>query len=284
MPHFFDSAFVEMLDEKSALREFLEGHGLNNVPFRRVSQSSETAGWERFPCMVKPVDAQGQRGVFRVDRATDLADAVSRARALSRRHQAIVESYLSGVEVSCNVLVCGGEARIKVLSERLVHGPEALGVPKGHLIPAPSVSDVDQARALDLVDSVVAAMRQEAGVLYFQMIITSAGPRVIEIAPRLDGCHIWRLIKAAYGIDFLEKTIDCLTGRKVAPMTFPGAVDTVPMELMFLQSSPGERFDHKRFPVPDIAEYHEYRYMDGDLVRPVNGTLEVVGYYVGPRK
>ncbi|AKP00202.1 UDP-glucose 4-epimerase (plasmid) [Marinovum algicola DG 898] len=192
----------------------------------------------------------------------------------------------TGVEISCNVLVCGGEVKMKVLSERLVHGPHALGVPRGHLVPCDAVSEDNQRAALALVDGIIAALGSRDGVLYFQMIVTPEGPRVVEIAPRLDGCHMWRLIRAAEGADLIAMAMDCLTGEGT-PEQLPGGGEgdrQRPIaELMFQQMAPGQPFSAAAFPVPEDAIYHEYRYDAGQDVRPVNGTLEVVGYYVRNR-
>jgi phosphoribosylamine-glycine ligase len=286
LPHFYDSAFIDLLDDKAALRGFLTEHDLGPVPYRKLASAAEAAGWDTFPCMVKPTDAQGQRGVVRVDRAADLAPAIAAAVGFSRSSQAIVEGFLDGVEISCNVLVCGGEVKMKVLSERLVHGPHALGVPRGHLVPCDAVSEDNQRAALALVDGIIAALGSRDGVLYFQMIVTPEGPRVVEIAPRLDGCHMWRLIRAAEGADLIAMAMDCLTGEGT-PEQLPGGGEgdrQRPIaELMFQQMAPGQPFSAAAFPVPEDAIYHEYRYDAGQDVRPVNGTLEVVGYYVRNR-
>lgn len=283
LPHFFNSSFIELLDEKALLREFLESHNLNGVRYRRVAKTSDVEGWDDFPCVVKPVDAQGQRGINLIEDAHGLPDAVSHAIALSRTGQAIIESYLGGVEVSCNALLSGGEAKIKVLSQRLVHGVTALGVPRGHLIPVANLGAAEKEAALALVDSIVLAMGQSAGPLYFQMIATDKGPKVVEIAPRLDGCHMWRLIEAAYQVNIMEATIDCLIGKAIDAVELTPDSQVIPMELMFQQAPPGSRFDSSKFPAPLNASHHEYRYQDGDIVQPVNGVLEVVGYHVGPR-
>lgn len=289
LPHFHDSAFIGLLDDKAALRNFLTRHDLSPVPFRKVSHPDQAADWSLFPCMVKPTDAQGQRGVQRIDRASDLAGAVTIAAAASRSGQAIVEAFLDGIEVSVNVLVCGGQTRLKVLSQRLVHGPHAPGVPVGHLIPARDVPEPARAEALALVDRILAAMGMPDGPLYFQMIMTPQGPRVVKIAPRLDGCHMWRLIKAAHGVDLLELTVDCLLGQKSADhgsaehgsADLATADDGLPVwELMFQQMPPDTVFDPAAFPVPEGSVHHEHRYRNGEAVRAVNGYLDVVGYYV----
>ena len=286
LPHFYDSEFITLLDDKAALRSFLAEHDLGPVPFAKIASPDELSGWSQFPCMVKPTDAQGQRGVVRVDRAEDLDEAITQAAAFSRSKHAIVEGFLEGVEISCNVMVCAGEVRMKVLSERLVHGPHALGVPRGHLVPCVDVTQENQEAALKLVDGIIDALGTRDGVLYFQMIVTPEGPKVVEIAPRLDGCHMWRLIRAAEGVNLIEMAVACLTGA--------GPVDTVrnagegdraaPVkELMFQQMAPNAPFSDDAFPKPEDAIYHEYRYEPGEEVRAVNGTLEVIGYYVRAR-
>lgn len=147
-----------------------------------------------------------------------------------------------------------------------------------------NVSAADQAAALDLVDRIVAAFGMRDGVLYFQMFATHQGPRIVEIAPRLDGCHMWRLIRAQTGADKIAMAIDMLTGAgPVTPLAQAGtgAPYAKDMELMFQQTAPGAAFDPGAHPVPEGAVYHEYRYAPGEEIRPVNGLLEVVGYYVG---
>jgi phosphoribosylamine-glycine ligase len=283
LPHFYDTDFINLLDNKAALRGFLVEHDLGPVPFIQVGNAADAAGWTTYPCMVKPTDGQGQRGVVRIDDASGLDAAITQAIGFSHSGQAIVEGFLDGVEISCNVMVCGGEVRMKVLSERLVHGPHAVGVPSGHLVPPLNVSADNQAAAIDLVERIIAAFGTRDGVLYFQMIVTPEGPRVIEIAPRLDGCHMWRLVKAARGADKIAMAMDCLTGEApVATMTNNGeGVQTRGiMELMFQQVPPATAFDPADFPAPEDAIYHEYRYAKGETLRPINGILEVVGYYV----
>ena len=49
-----------------------------------------------------------------------LAAAVADALPLSHSGTAIIEAFLDGVEVSCNVMLSGGVTRARVLSERLV--------------------------------------------------------------------------------------------------------------------------------------------------------------------
>lgn len=282
LPHFAGQNIIELLDNKAALRAFLERAGVESTPFIKTDCTSALADWTTFPCIVKPIDAQGQRGVQCIRASDDLASAFQYARSFSKSGEVIIEPKFEGVEVSCNVLVNDGELIVKILSERLVHGEVAFGVPKGHLIPVKNISAEERQQALAHVEKIVHALDLNNAVLYFQMILTREGPRVVEIAPRVDGCHIWRLIQHACGFDFMDQVLDVLEGLPVTKREFNEAAGGG-FELMFQQAQPGIEFKAERFPVPHDALFHEYRFPEGALVPPINGVLEVVGYYIRPQ-
>jgi biotin carboxylase len=279
LPHFFDSELVDTLVHKTRLRERLAKSGLSPVAFRAICGPDDARGWSTFPCIVKPASSWGQRGVTLVDREADLDTAVRAAIEYSRSRSAIIEEYLAGIEVSASVLVSRGRVVVNEISERLVHPSPLTGIPWGHLIPVVHASSSEIAAAASLAQDVTHELGVTDGLLYFQIKLTPNGPRIVEIAPRLDGCHIWRLVKTARGCDLLELMMRCLLGETLSP---PNAVDigSVGYELRFLQKPPGFPFDAGEFPVPKDALYSEYRYTNGDIVRPVNGRLEVVGYYL----
>lgn len=282
LPHYFDPALVALLDDKAALRAQLNANNLSVVPFVKARSMEDCAGWVSYPCMVKPADAQGQRGVAKVLSPEGFEAALANAISLSPSGTAIVEAWLEGVEISYNVLVVDGRVVVNEVSERLVHGDHLVGVPRGHLIPPVAVDVEVCAQGAALVEAVTAMLGVRDGTLYFQMKVTPDGPRIIEIAPRLDGCHIWRLMKLARDVDFLDLAVRRLEGEDVAAAA-AGVPAKGVYELMFQQAAPGSIFQASDFPKPDDALYHEYRYEDGETILPINGRLEVVGYYVRKR-
>lgn len=280
LPHFFDSDLIDIFNKKTRLRAFLNDRNLSPVPFAQVSSADEAADWAVFPCVVKPTDAQGQRGVTKVMAKAELAAAVEEAIAACREpRSAVIEAFLGGVEISCNVLVSDGKIVVSELSERLVHTGANFGIPIGHLIPIVHAEQAEIEAAARLVDDVTRALNVKNGTLYYQMKLTPDGPRIVEIAPRLDGCHMWRLIKAATDIDFLDLAVRRLVGEQI-PVQRPRRDAGAVYETQFQQMPPGSPFDPAKFPIPSDAIYHEYRYDPGQAVVPVNGRLEVVGYYV----
>jgi len=278
--HFFNSDLVDLFNNKSRMRNFLNSHNLGYVKYSTIKSDVEVEDWDLFPCIVKPVDSQGQRGVQLINSKDNLCHAVKIALKLSEKRNAIVEEFLDGIEISCNVLMQNGICLFDVLSERLVHGGELTGIPRGHLVPCVNVSLKNINNSLELVRKIVEALGIKNGCLYFQMKVTSKGIRVIEIAPRLDGCHMWRLIKHATGHNYLANTINTLIDKSSNIESRPAVKLGDFYELIFQQAPLNSSFYKSEHPTPVDSLYHEYRYLDGDRINPVNGKLEIVGYYV----
>lgn len=122
------------------------------------------------------------------------------------------------------------------------------------------------------------------GPVYFQIMVRETQPYLIEVTPRLDGCHMWRLIREACGVDLLDMTMNHL--RFSDPLR---GLDHVPGEirvskekgvhLEFFCQAPGERVDSTSFRKKE-AVYRSLYYHDGETVVPMNGYMEKCGYRI----
>lgn len=66
----------------------------------------------------------------------------------------------------------------------------------------------DQEKLISMAfDTSVKAMGIQDGVLHCELKLTSKGPRLIEVNPRMGGGPVWQLHKLAFGIDFVEETV-----------------------------------------------------------------------------
>ena len=52
------------------------------------------------------------------------------------------------------------------------------------------------------------------------------------------------------------------------------------MELVFWCQKPKTYMDRESLALPDDALYHFYYYETGELIRPVNGRFDKIGYYI----
>lgn len=191
-----------------------------------------------------------------------------------------LEEVLEGPEASVNLFVVNGEAIVNEISDRLVVLDYPGGIPRGHILPAQSASAEILEDTRKLAVQCVEALGIENGPVYFQMKLTPLGPRIIEIAPRLDGCHIWRLIREVRGIDLMEASFRLLSGETLGDLRGEEKPDLPRASLMFFLQSPGEVFSQSNHVAPRDALYTEYYLQEGQVVPTVNGHLEKVGYYI----
>lgn len=279
LPHLLGSDIIDLFHFKDRLRKFLNDNNINTVGFLKVTSMDELKGWDIFPCVVKPTDSQGQRGVKLIHKGADLLEAVAFALTQSGSKTAIVEEYLTGIEISTNIIVQHDKVFVNEFTERLVFGLQYFGLPKGHSIPVRSINQKIVEEAAEIAENMISKLKIQNAVLYIQMKVTENGPKIIEVAPRLDGCHIWRLLKVAKGYDLRKFAIDLLIGNDITEK-IDTAISTEKYTLAFHHLKTGDKFSLAKINMPKEYLYNEFRYSDGQEVQPINGNLEVVGYYI----
>ena len=272
--HFVPESVAAVCQDKGRLREALGPDFEWNVVHAVAASPVELARWDRFPCIIKPVDSQGQRGVHACHGHKELAARFAEAAAFSRAGRVIVEELIEGQEISVNVHIAGGAARFLQTSDRFVYEDQPGGLVREHRVPS-RVAGADEVGPM--VNETVRRLGISDGPVYFQAKIGERGLRLLEVTPRLDGCHLWRLIRYSTGLDLLEAAFRHLLDGAAPDLPPPSWVR--PGALRFLSERPGVRVDRGAFD-PGRPDFLQWYYSQGEEVRPVNGHFEKVGYLV----
>ena len=272
--HFVGPDVAAACQHKDRMRQALGPDFPGNVSFMAVPSADELADWDRFPCVLKPVDNQGQRGVFEASNREEMQRLFPGALAHSRRGAVIIEELVDGPEVSLNGYVVEGGLVFAQITDRLVFEEYPGGIVRGHRIPSTAAAGPQMIR--DTAQTAVERLGIAAGPVYFQMKLTGSEPRVIEVTPRLDGCHLWRLIREHCGVDLLDATFRQLVSG-AAPEFSPQP--TVALELRFLCVPPGEKLNRQQLK-PGTPRFLQWYYADGEEVRTINGRMEKAGYLI----
>lgn len=275
LPRFVSVETARTCNVKTEMRRALAGSA-GNVPSLLV-ESIDSVRWEgRWPVIVKPADAQGQRGVNRVDSDQGLRGAVAEAMPHSRSGRVIVEEFIEGPEVSINGYLVDGELIFLTVSDRETW-PDFVGLISSHVIPSAVSNEQIDLRIREMLTEATELLGISNGPVYAQVIIRDGVPFIIEITPRLDGCHMWKVIRHAQSVDLMNWTLRHLVfGEKpTRPITADGVR---PVRLDFHCQAPHTAYqDCAYVPPADTVESYAY-YSAGDTIRPVNGRFEKVGY------
>ncbi|NLY87522.1 MAG: hypothetical protein GX083_03120 [Clostridiales bacterium] len=134
-------------------------------------------------------------------------------------------------------------------------------------------------KSVDLAKRIANKIGIKDGPCYYQIKLRNCeDPIIIEVTPRLDGCHMWNLIKHYCGVDLLDATFrHLLDGDQVIKERF--SFPTEEYQLIFLNKEPNLRVDKSEFDV-EGSEYICYYYEEGDRVMKINGYIEKCGYLI----
>ena len=141
-----------------------------------------------FPVVVKPVDNMGGRGCCRVDRVSELEEAVRSAMTFSRSGRVIVEEYMEGPEFSVDAIIYRGKVTICGLADRHIFFPPYF-IEMGHTMPT-IVSSKDQQALLDIFIRGIQALGIDNGAAKGDIKMNAQGPMIGEIAARLSGGYM----------------------------------------------------------------------------------------------
>lgn len=171
----------------------------------------------RFPLIVKPTDRSGSRGVKKIEHFSDLKEAVERAQAESFTHQAIVEEYISGSEVSVESISWKGKHYILAITDK-VTTEEPYFVELEHHQPSQLSAEIQQRIKAETLKALT-ALNINYGASHAEFKITAAGEVfAIEVGARMGGDFIGsHLVKLSTGYDFVKGVVDISLGNFEEP-------------------------------------------------------------------
>ncbi len=278
LPHLVSSRTARICNSKPDLRAHLGPEFVGNLEYQTVQHWEEIRA-SRYPLVMKPSDSQGQRGVCRVESLEEARRSFDATRAFARDGRVILERFVDGPEVSVNTYSVDGEMVFAVISDRISWPDLPGGIIHEHLVPSVAASGIAGEAILDLVQRTLKALPIDNGPAYFQLKLQDDEPFLIEATPRLDGCHMWRLLKYYTSVDLLETTMRHLAGSPPDSEAMRQGSPRGALRLEFLCDEPGRPMQRQQFAVPDPLFLHWY-YQDGDRIRPMNGRFEKCGYHI----
>ena len=167
-----------------------------------------------FPCISKPTDNSGSRGVMLINSKEELVESIEYSSSQGRSGSVIVEEYLTGNEVSVEIMTLDGEISILQVTDKLTTGAPHF-VEMGHSQPS-ALPKASVEAIKDLASRAVRAVGIKNGPAHVEIMMTKNGPRMIELGARMGGdCITTHLVPLSTGIDMVEATINLACGEKV---------------------------------------------------------------------
>ena len=256
---------AETIANKFRLRTFLQEKNLSAIRFAKLETEADIpAALARvpLPAMVKPLLASGSRGIRKITSEADLRATLPQAVAQSYRYVgALLEEFMPGEAYGAEALIAGGKIALLTLSRKFVN---EWFVTTGHLLPAVLPKETE-ALIITLLEKTVAALALSNGALDVDLVLSPAGPEIIEMGGRLGGNNLAELVSLHTGTDWVEQVIKLALAE---PLQLDKAVSRRPVAVHLAGSErPGKLKQIRRF--EDVfPNYSDSLVAQKDLVLP----------------
>lgn len=204
LPHNDPAAAVAARD-KFVMRRLLREGGVATPWFERFTTADDPAAVAArvpYPCVVKPLNLNGSRGVIRADSPAELIAAVGRLTRLiapdGPPRAYLVEAFIPGFEVALEGLLDDGQLRVLALFDK----PDPLDGPffEETIYVTPSrLPGATQAAIAATTAAAARALGLWVGPIHAELRVNEAGAWLVEVAGRSIGGLCSQVLR--FGID-----------------------------------------------------------------------------------
>ena len=205
--------YSQTTTNKYLMRRCFMENGVPSPKFTLVDASNSYNIREfEFPLIVKPTDRSGSKGVEKVLDPVQLDTAIKRAQDVSFKHEAIIEEFVTGKEISVESISYEGKHYLLQITDKVTTGAPYF-VELEHHQPS-SLPVAIQKQVKGIVLHALDALHIQYGASHSELKITENGEiKVIEIGARMGGDFIGSdLVRLSTGYDFLQGVIEVAMG------------------------------------------------------------------------
>ena len=267
-------------DKVEMMRAFVS-HGISSPWHYTVTAEERIEDYAdrlTFPCVFKPTDNSGSRGVSLVKNKDQIEPAFLHSKRYSQSGIIMIEEFMEGPEVSVEVLMMNGTENVLAVTDKLTTGAPHF-VEMGHSQQSQLAED-DVKRIKQLAGDALRAVGVVNGPGHVEIILTKGGPKMVELGARLGGDFITTdLVPLSTGVDMLAAAIQIACGEKmeVAPIYDKGSA------IRFIPASQGTIREINGIAqakaIEGIVKIEMLRNA-GDTVPLLQSSLDRIGYVI----
>jgi biotin carboxylase len=176
-----------------------------------------------LPVIFKPVAAASSEGVFKIVNAEEINSVYEKMNATADPKQSIVfrscpyefiaEEFMLGSEFSVEGVASHGEFFFAGVTEKWTTPEQFTEIQ--HCFPA-RISDHDRNTIISVVHDALSAIGWKHGGFHVEVMLTSSGPKIIEINGRLSGGYVCtHLVEIATGINIVRANCEAFLNLPV---------------------------------------------------------------------
>lgn len=288
IPFYIDSKTAVSVTNKRVMKQLFSKHNIPTVPYVFIGDDFKETDVSSisFPAVLKPLDSQGQRGIFKVNSIEEVRSHIEETLSFSREETVLLEEYYPNEEITANGWVKDNKATIISVVDRVtMDNGKRIGICIAHNHPSIYLDEF-AGEIKKITQQIVDSFEIKNGPLYFQFLIGKDGIKVNEIAMRIGGAYEDITIPMISGIDILGMAINGIAGKEVdteilISYDFTKDGNYISTQLFFVDEgtvfsfTPIEKF--KELPYVEDAYYN---FHEGSRFGGIENATARAGYFV----
>lgn len=217
LPSFLDLDTAKAVTNKKIMKNKFKLNSIPTANFAFLKSDFKDSDLEHisFPVVIKPLDSQGQRGVYKLNDLQQIRQYFDEVLSFSREEEALVEEYYENDEITVSGWVENDNTHVLTVTDRVTYDNyPSIGVCTAHDFPSKHFKCYGK-EIVEITNNIVKNFKIHNGPIYFQMLIGNQGIKVNEIACRLGGAYEDEFIPHLTGIDILDMLIDFSLGENI---------------------------------------------------------------------
>ena len=204
--------------DKFKMKQAFRNCGVSSADFRAVyslDEAKNAAGELGYPCILKPADSSGSRGVRKVSHAAELPASYEEAYQHTRLPYVLMEQFIDAQEIGVDAFIENGQVKVFLPHTKLTYTtPNGVTIPLGHCFPYHAEHDV-----LKNIYKQICLSADALGLdhcsLNADVFVRGSQVWIIEIGARSGATCIPELITINQGYDWYELLIRSALGESV---------------------------------------------------------------------
>lgn len=214
LPFLIDSKTAKAVTNKKIMKTIFKENFIHTAKFtfiKRDFKDKDIADL-KFPVVIKPLDSQGQRGVYKLNSIKEVRNSIDKTLSYSRENEILIEEYYENDEITISGWVEENKVYVLTVTDRVTYNNYPLiGICTAHNFPSKHLFS-NYNEIMDITRQLVKSFNIHNGPIYFQMLVGKEGIKVNEIACRIGGAYEDLFIPYLTGIDILDMLIKSSLG------------------------------------------------------------------------
>lgn len=288
LPYLINAKTAKAVTNKRVMKRIFKENKIPTCKFKLLKRDFEKKEIREidFPAVLKPLDSQGQRGVFKINSLQQIYDLFPDVIKHSREDEILLEEYYDSKEITVSGWVDNKKLHILTVTDRVTYEDNLnIGICTAHIFPSRYL-DQFQDKIIEISEKIVEKFKIENGPIYFQFLVGKEGIKVNEIACRIGGAYEAVFMPIITDIDLLKMVINSSLGEKInteklKKYNLLENNNWLSVQLFFARKGRIKNIENidkiKKF--KDVIEI-KVNYKKGDVIPQIKNAKARAGYFI----